>query len=305
MLREFRREARLMGSAFEFIVVTSERQGQALLDAGVKEVQRIEKLLTEFSDDSQTALLNHAAGRSPVPVDAETFSLLRRCITLSRLTQGAFDITAGVLKKLYNFKGEQVVWPDRGVLEKTLQKVGYQNIKLFQDRRVLLKKPGMRVGFGAIGKGYAADRVKALWQKEGVESAVVNASGDLTAWGVRADGSPWKVGIADPDNPARILLWLPVNGASVATSGDYEQFFLRNGVRYSHNIDPKTGLPVSGIKSVTVVSPSAELSDALATAVFVMGPEVGLHFIGQLPETHCLIVDADNKLHISENLKIN
>ncbi|MCE7924630.1 MAG: FAD:protein FMN transferase [Haliscomenobacteraceae bacterium CHB4] len=305
MLREFCREARLMGSAFELIVVATETRGEALLDSGIREVQRLEKLLTEFSDDSQTALLNQAAGRSPVAVDAETFALLQRCITLSRLTQGAFDITAGVLKKLYNFKGGQVVWPDPGMLEQTLQKVGFQYIQLFQDQRVSLEKPGMRIGFGAIGKGYAADRVKVLWQKAGVEGAVVNASGDLTAWGMRADGSPWKVGIADPGNPARILLWLPVNGVSVATSGDYEQFFERDGVRYSHNIDPKTGLPVRGVKSVTVVSRSAELSDALATAVFVMGPEVGLYFIGQLPETHCVIVDANNKLHISGNLKIN
>lgn len=304
MLGEFRREAHLMGSAFEFIVVAEEARGEALLDACIREVKRIEVLLTEFSDDSQTALLNRASGRNSVEVDSETYTLLQRCITLSRLTQGAFDITAGVLKKLYNFKGGVPAWPDPVLLRSVLQKVGYQHIKLLENNHVLLEKTGMHIAFGAVGKGYAADRVKVLLQKEGVDSAVINASGDLTAWGARADGSHWKVGIADPDDPARILLWLPVDRVSIATSGDYEQYFERNGVRYSHNIDPKTGFPVSGVKSVTVVSPSAELSDALATAVFVMGKEVGLHFISQLPETHCVIIDANNKVHVSENLKI-
>lgn len=304
MIREFRREARLMGSAFEFIVVAEKESGEGLLNAGIREVKRIEDLLTEFSDDSQTTLLNRASGGLSVAVDPETYSLLQRCITLSRLTQGAFDITAGVLKKLYNFKGGQPAWPERRMLDATLQKVGFQHIRMLKNNRVLLEKPGMHIGFGAIGKGYAADCVKALWQKAGVENAVINASGDLTAWGVRSDGAPWKVGIADPDDPARILLWLPVDHVSVATSGDYEQFFERDGVRYSHNIDSKTGLPVSGVKSVTVISRSAELSDALATAVFVMGKEVGLHFIAQLPDTHCIVIDSGNKVHVSKNLKI-
>lgn len=305
MLREFRREAFLMGSAFEFILSATGERGEQLLDMCVQEVRRIEALLTEFGDTSQTALLNRCAGAEPVQVDAETFAILERCATLSRLTQGAFDITAGVLKKLYNFKKGPFTWPESSRLKETLEKTGSQYIRLFNDRRVLLEKPGMHIGFGAIGKGYAADRVKVLLQREGVESAVIDASGDLTAWGLRSDGTPWKIGIADPDDPARILLWLPVNGFSVATSGDYEQFFERDGRRYSHNIDPKTGLPVHGVKSVTVISPSAELCDALATAVFVMGPDAGLHLIGQLPDTHCLVIDAQNRMHLSKNMKIN
>ena len=304
MLREFRREIRLMGSAFEFIVVDSGDRADQLLDTAIGEVQRIENLLTEFSDLSQTALLNRSAGSAPVAVDTEVFELLRRCVEISRLTQGAFDITAGVLKKLYNFKGGPPTWPDARTLEQTLQKTGYQHIRLLKGNRAYLSKPGMHIGFGAVGKGYAADCVKVILQKKGVQSAVINASGDLTAWGKRADGTPWKVGIAAPNNPTNVVLWLPVDGISVATSGDYEQFFERNGIRYTHNLDPKTGCPVRGVKSVTVVSPSAELSDALATAVFVMGPEVGSHFIEQLPRTHCVVIDADNKLHVSKNLAI-
>lgn len=304
MLREFRREARLMGSAFEFIVVDDGSCAGQFLDIAIAEVQRIEMLLTEFSDDSQTALLNRAAGLAPVVLDDEVYALLRRCIEISRLTQGAFDITAGALKKLYNFKGGNPLWPDAKTLEQTLQKTGYQHVHLLDSNRAMLALPGMHIGFGAIGKGYAADCVRAILQKEGVCSAVVNASGDLTAFGKRADGEAWKVGIAAPDQPDRIALWLPVDGVSVATSGDYEQFFEHEGVRYAHNIDPKTGRPVSGVKSITVVSPSAELSDALATAVFVMGREVGLHFIGQLPQVHCVVIDMDNQIHVSKNLEV-
>jgi thiamine biosynthesis lipoprotein len=162
----------------------------------------------------------------------------------------------------------------------------------------------MHIGFGAIGKGYAADRVKKLFCEKGVQSGVINASGDLTAWGMRADGQPWKTGIADPDDLSRIVLWLPVNGLSVATSGNYIQYFDHEGTRYSHNINPLTGYPVKGIKSVTIISPGAELSDALATAVTVMGVQEGIQFINQLPETHCIIIDDHNKVYQSKNLQL-
>jgi thiamine biosynthesis lipoprotein len=229
--------------------------------------------------------------------------MIKRCKDLSVLTQGAFDITCGPLKRLYNFKGERFQLPATGALTATLQKVGSSKIQLTDPNCVYLAEPGMHIGFGAIGKGYAADVVKRKLIKHGINNGVINASGDLTAFGRRPDGSLWKVGVADPDEPSRILCWIPVENASVATSGNYEQYFEINGIRYSHNIDPLTGKPVKGIKSVTVVSASAELSDALATAVTIMGAEVGLHFIEQLPGTHCLIVTDENQIFTSKHLK--
>jgi FAD:protein FMN transferase len=267
-------------------------------------VRRMEALLTEFSDTSQTAQLNRAAGIHAVDVDPEVYAILQRSREIARLTQGAFDITAGVLKKLYDFRNKPAALPDRSAIEAALQRVGWDKIVLTPPGRVYLSTPGMHIGFGAIGKGYAADSVKRVLQQQGVRSGVINASGDLTAWGARPDGTPWKVGIADPDAPERVVAWIPVHEASVATSGNYEQYVEIEGVRYSHNIDPKTGRPVRGIKSATVVSPSAELSDALATAVTVMGVSVGLHFIDQLPHTHCLIIDDQNSLHTSRQLSI-
>jgi thiamine biosynthesis lipoprotein len=294
-----------MGSAFEFIILAGPDVGESLLDVCVEEVKRIEYLLTEFSNTSQTAKINQASGKEAVEVDEETFQLIKRSLDISRLTQGAFDITAGVLKKLYNFKGGSFKMPDKSKIEQSLMKVGFQMITLTASNQVQLLSSGMHIGFGGIGKGYAADKVKKLLVHNGVTSGVINASGDLTAWGRRLDGNPWKVAIADPNDKSKNIAWIPLEDASVATSGDYEQFFMHQGKRYSHTIDPKTGRPVQGIKSVTIVSPSAELSDALATAVFTMGVEVGLHFVSQLPQTHVLIIDENNKVFTSKHIKLN
>lgn len=304
-LSEFRRQERLMGSAFEFIIIASPLQGEKLLDECVEEVKRLERLLTEFSTSSETSMINQNAGGQPVQVSEEAFQLLKRSIDISKLTQGAFDISAGAIRKLYNFKGQEFEFPNDKKVRTALRKVGFEKIALRDHNFVRLQREGMHIGFGGIGKGYAADKVKSLLKAKGIESAVINASGDLTAWGQRLDGSPWRVGIADPDQKDKMMLWIPVIDASVATSGDYEQYFERGGIRYSHTIDPRTGKPVKGIKSVTVISPSAELCDSLATAVFIMGVEVGLHLIGQLPKTHALIINDQNKVFTSKDLKVN
>jgi len=300
---EFRLVERLMGSAFELIVKDSDQaRAEMLLTEGRNEIKRLENLLTEFDKSSFTSLINENAGIKPVQVDGEVYQLIQRCIGLSNLTQGSFDISVGPLKKLYNFKNEQFVFPDKNAVKRTLSTVGFQHISLLPDNQVFLKKKGMYISFAAIGKGYAADKVKKLWLEKGVENGVINASGDLTVIGKKTEERPWQIGIANPDHTDDVLCFLPIENASIATSGDYEQFFMRGGKRYAHSLDPRTGKPISGIKSVTVVSPSAELCDALATAVFVMGIEVGLHFINQLPLTHCLIINDKNEVFHSRNL---
>ncbi len=302
--QEYRKQVRLMGSVFEFVLLADEN-GEELLNLAVDEVKRIEDILTEFSDKSQTTMINQSAGIRPVTVDQEVYEIIKRSKEISGITQGAFDITSGLLKRMYNFKGQQFTLPDEARLTEALKCVGYKNISLLDGHRVYLTKPNMHIGFGAIGKGYAADKVKELLIKKGITSGVINASGDLTAWGTRSDGKPWKVGISNPNDRDKTIAWLPIDHASVATSGDYEQYFEIEGVRYSHSINPKTGKPVRGIKSVTVVSPSAELSDAMATAVTIMGVAVGMHFIEQLPHIHCLIVTDQNKIFTSKHLNVN
>jgi len=300
---EFRLVEKLMGSAFELIIRDHDKtSAEALLAEGRDEIKRLENLLTEFDKSSFTSLINANAGVKSVQVKDEVYQLIQRCIGLSNLTQGAFDITVGPLKKLYNFKNEQFIFPEKSVVRKTLSSVGFKYISLLPDNHIFLKKKGMHISFAAIGKGYAADKVKKLWIEKGVAHGVINASGDLTVIGEKTDERPWQIGIANPDNAQDVLCFLPIQNASVATSGDYEQFFMRAGTRYAHTLDPRTGKPVSGIKSVTVVGPGAELCDALATGVFVMGVEVGLHFINQLPQTHCLIINDKNEVFHSRNL---
>lgn len=295
-----------MGSDFE-LIATGENTDiiEQRLSIGVNEIQRIETLLTEFNDSSITGQLNAQAGMQPLQVPAEVYGLLQRCQHLSQVTQGAFDISAGALKRLWRFKDKGFHWPARDAIATALSNTGYQHIQLLPDQQVLLAKKGMHIGFGAVGKGYAADRVRTLWKAHGATSGVINASGDLTAWGTQPDGSPWKIGIANPDDQQQVLFWLPVQNAAVATSGNYEQYVEKDGVRYSHNIDPRKGWPVPYIKSVTVISPGAELSDALATAVTVMGVSAGLYLVNQLPDVHCMIIDEQNKIHRSEQLKIS
>jgi FAD:protein FMN transferase len=306
MLKEFSTQAKLMGCAFEFIVTAkTEAAGEELLNECIHEVKRIEKMLTEFNSSSETSRINHNAGIKPVTVTEETYGLIERSKNISKLTSGAFDITAGALKKLYNFKNCDAVVPTKTIIRDALAKTGYQKIRIQPPSTVFLAKAGMHIGFGAIGKGYAADKVKSLMESKGVEAGVINASGDLSVWGKRSNGVPWKAGIAHPSDRTKTIAWLPLEGLAMATSGNYEQFFMHDGQRFSHNIDPRTGCPVRGINSVTVISPSAELSDALATAVTVMGVKEGLDFINQLPFTWCIMADENNQLHCSRNITLH
>lgn len=303
-MNEYHVTEKLMGCSFTLGVVADDKPfADAMLQLGIAEIKRLELLLSEFLEDSVTYKINRLAGESPVVVDAECFSLIERAVAISRMTQGDFDITIGPLKKLYQFKNKTFQLPQHSLIKATLQHVGYQKLQLnARDTSVFLETKDMKISFAAIGKGYASDRVKKLWLAEGVHSGYVNASGDLNAFGSNATGEPWKIGITNPDNRNHTLLHLPLHHVSIATSGDYEQHFLHQGTRYSHNLNPHTGMPLTGIKSVSVISPSAELSDALATAVYVKGERKGIEFINQLPNTHGIIINDRNQIFFSKNL---
>jgi FAD:protein FMN transferase len=169
---------------------------------------------------------------------------------------------------------------------------------------VMLKEKGMRIGFGGIGKGYAAEKAKAVMRAMDVHAGVVNASGDLAAWGYQPGGKPWTVGIVDPGRPDAVIGVLNITDMAAATSGNYEKYAVIDGVRYSHTINPRTGLPVTGIKSVTIVCPYAEIADAMATPVMVMGIEAGMHMINQLDHLEAVIIDDDGKPHFSNNIQL-
>jgi thiamine biosynthesis lipoprotein len=303
----FKRVLKLMGNRFEISVVSDdEAWANKRIDEAIKEIRRIEKLLTTFSDDSQTNLINANAGIEPVHVDKEVFDLIYRSKKISQLTQGAFDITYGsVDKRLWNFDTNMTSLPDKDTAKKMVKLINYNNIILDKkNHTVFLKEKGMRIGFGGIGKGYAAEMAKHLLQHNGVESGVVNAAGDLTAWGNQPNGKPWTIGIANPDAKHSVFSHLNITNVSVATSGNYEKFAIINGKKYSHTIDPKTGLPVSGIKSVTIICTNAEVADAMATPVMIMGIKTGLNMINQMKDIACIIIDDNNLIHTSENIHL-
>jgi FAD:protein FMN transferase len=303
----FKKVLKLMGNRFEITVVSSNKQ-KALddIDAAVGEISRIEQLLTTFNGNSQTNLINGQAGIKPVKVDREVYEIIQRSKKISEVTQGAFDITYGsVDKRLWNFDRNMTSLPGLEIARKMVRLINYRNVILDEKKTtVFLKEPGMRIGFGGIGKGYAAEKAKALLRKRGVSSGIVNASGDMTVWGYQPDGKEWTIGIADPNSADKPFSYLHITNMSIATSGNYEKYIIINGKKYSHTIDPKTGLPVHGIKSVTIISPNAEISDALATPVMIMGIKVGLDMINQMRGTSCIIIDDDDKVYTSKNINL-
>lgn len=296
-----------MGNQFEFTVITaSENEAEKLFEVAITEIQRIEKLLTTFSNDSITAKINEMAGIQAVEVDEEVFQLIKRAQFISKITQGAFDISYGSLdKKFWNFDLQMTSLPNPNEAKKSVALINYENIILDEtNQTVFLKNKGMRIGFGGIGKGYAAEMAKKKLIEANVESGIVNASGDLSAWGFQENGEPWTIGIADPNQKNAIFSAFKITNRAVATSGNYEKFVIINNKKYSHTIDPKTGYPVSGIKSVTILAENAEIADALATPVTVMGIDIGLDFINQLKNIGCIIVDDNNKTYFSNNITI-
>ncbi|OFY37740.1 MAG: thiamine biosynthesis protein ApbE [Bacteroidetes bacterium GWF2_38_335] len=304
----FKSNTRLMGNRFEFTVVgENESYAQTMTSLAIEEISRIERLLTTFDENSQTNLINRNAGIEPVPVEKEVFDLISRSIKISELTQGAFDISyGGIDKKFWNFDTTMKSLPDKSLAKNAVRLINYRNIITDKTNlTVFLKEKGMRIGFGGIGKGYAADMAKKVLMENGVESGIINASGDLTAWGKQPDGKPWTVGIANPNSSEKMFSSFEISDKAIATSGNYEKFAMIDGKRYSHTIDPKTGFPVSGIKSVTVIAPYAEVADALATPVMVMGTSVGMNLINQVKGISCIIVDDYDKIFTSDNISIS
>lgn len=304
---EYRQREKLMGNTFEITVVAGdEGWARAKIAMAIEEIRRIERLLTTFNDQSQTNRINQQAGIGPVKVDTEVFELIKRSLKISGVTDGAFDITFGsVDKRLWNFDRTMTRLPDPETAKAMVQLINYRHVILDENEgTVMLKEKGMRIGFGGIGKGYAADRAKALLVKEGVQSGIVNASGDLITWGLQADQQPWTIGIAHPDDARRAFSWLNISDRAIATSGNYEKYVMINGKKYSHTINPKTGMPVTGIKSVTIISPYAEIADAMATPVMVMGVKAGLKMINQIHYLGCIIVDDDNNIYSTKNIHL-
>jgi thiamine biosynthesis lipoprotein len=290
-----------MGSPFNITVVAANEEiAQINIQEAIAEITRIEKMISSWDEESETFQINKNAGIKPVKVSLELFKLIERCNKISDFTDGAFDISFASMDEVWKFDGSMKEIPSDEDIKKSVSKVGYEKIILnSENQTVFLQDKGMKISFGAVGKGYAADRAKEFLASRQVVGGIIDAAGDLTTWGTDVTGKKWIIGVVNPESTDKIVSWLSVVESSVATSGSYEKFVSFKGRRYSHIIDPRTGYPTSGISQVSIFAKSAELCDALATAVFIMGKEDGLAMINQLGGIDVVLFDSENKVHKS------
>lgn len=268
----------------------SERKIGRAIDRVFREMEKIETKASIHVDTSDVLRVVKKSGKSAVRVSPEIFWLLKKSVEVSDKTWGAFDVSVGVVKALWGFDTDHPSVPDSTAVQSLLPKVDYREIAL-QDSGVFLRQPGMSIDLGGIAKGYIIDQGIRVLQEEGIRSGLVEAGGDLRVFGSHPDRKVWRIGIRHPRGEEGELFGVLETGAvSIATSGDYERFFVRDGKRYHHILDPKTGFPATGCISVTIVAECALLADAYATAVFVMGPVKGMALIKDHPSIEGMII---------------
>ncbi|MGY3088970.1 thiamine biosynthesis lipoprotein [Hymenobacter sp. UYAg731] len=304
----FTRSAHLMGSHFTFTVVAADDSaGQRALRAGLGEVRRIDRLMSFWDSTSEVVRINRAAGLRPVAVSPETFDLITRTLNLSRLSGGAFDITFASADKLYKFDRQaHPALPDSAAVRASVRRIGWQKIQLDAAKHtVFLPEKGMRINLAGILQGYGLRRAKQVLDKMDIKGGLMNGSGDIYCWGRQADGSLWRVAIGDPDHPNSVAAWVDVTDMAVVTAGNYEQYFTVGQQVYGHIINPHTGYPSIGLRSVTILCPDVELADGLDEVVFVKGPTAGLAFINSLKGIDCTLITDDNRTMASRGMTLN
>lgn len=293
----------LMGGegSLQFVDARGEARARAAAKAAEDEARRIEVKFSRYRETSVVSEINRNAGRTPVAVDEETESLVRAAIALSRETEGRFDPTVGVLRLVWDFKGGRV--PSSEEVAALLPFVDAASLRI-RDRTVFLPRAGMEIDLGGVGKEYAADRASAALREAGVRCGIVNFAGDVRTIGCRGDGGPWRVGVADPRRRGSCRFAVFVLGeAGIATSGDYERGFVKDGVRYHHILDATTGWPARGVASVTVVAATAARAGNLATAAFLLGPEHGLALLEATPGAEGALILEDGSIRATEGLR--
>ncbi len=297
----------LIGSPFELTVVaTDSTQANLYFEASVQEVKRIELLISEWKPETEVSKVNAQAGISAVKVSKEVFDLVERALKISKISEGAFDLTFASMEKLWQFdKKEHASLPSPKIVSNNVKNVGYPFIQMDKkNQTIYITNPKTKIGLGGIGQGYIADKISEKLKGMGCTSAVVNVSGDVYAWGKKPDQKPWQVAITNPMNTQKIIGYFPLENSAVETSGNYEKYFTHQQKRYAHIIDPRTGYPVQDIVSVSVFAKTTELSDALATAVFVLGVTDGLALLNQLDGIEGIIIDDQGKIYTSNHIKI-
>jgi len=295
-----------MGSSLTLMAWTSaDDPANRAFDAVFAEFNRLDALMSVWKPGSDVVRLNQAAGQHPVPVSRETMEALTAARQTSAWTEGKFDVTFGALSDVWKFDQDQDdSVPSAAAIAARIGLIDYRKLRLEEQAgTAYLERKGMRVHLGGIGKGLAVDRAVSLLREAGLKDFSIQAGGDLYVAGKHGDRS-WRLGIADPRAPdGAVFARVELEDSTFSTSGDYERFFIKDGVRYHHIIDPSTGQPARLSRSVTILSKRALLADGLSTGVFLLGPEKGMALIEQLPDVEGVIVGADNQVHVSSGLQ--
>jgi thiamine biosynthesis lipoprotein len=271
-----------------------------LISDAMAEFDRIEDAMSTYRLDSEITHLNNTAATKPVVVGGELFGLIDRALQLSVKTGGAFDITYDSVGQLYDYRLN--ARPSEAEIENRLETINYRHVLLnHETSEIRYIWPGVRINLGGIAKGYSVESVIALLRKAGVQQAMASAGGDTRLLGKRGE-KPWIVGVRDPDQADGFVTRLALNDEAVSTSGDYERFFIEDGVRYHHILNPSTGKSAGEVRSVTVIGPDATMTDGLSTSVFVLGPKAGLALIESLAGYETVIVDKQHRVFFSTGL---
>ncbi|MCC5793171.1 MAG: FAD:protein FMN transferase [Chromatiales bacterium] len=293
---------RKMGTRIEVQIWHEDAEAaKRLLAEAMAEFDRIEARMSTYREDSEISQVNAQAHQRAVPVSRELFDIVQQSLALSELTDGAFDITFDSVGQLYSYRDQEK--PGAAEIAAALPALDWRLVQLDAEARTIrFAREGVRINLGGIGKGYATERVAGLLRAAGIRHALVNAGGDTRLLGDRR-GQPWMVGIRDPDHASGLATRLPLADEAISTSGDYERYFIgEDGQRYHHILDPGTGHPAMGLRSVSIIGPEATLTDGLSTSVFVMGLERGLELVEQLAGYEAVIVDDERRLHFSSGL---
>jgi len=299
-----RRTTKLMGSRWEIVLVAKDSiTAENNIDTVIAEVSRIENLISDWKPETPVSQVNSNAGIKPIKVDREVFDLTKRALHLSRITGGAFDISFAAMDRIWKFDGSMTAMPTPQAIKRSVEKVGYKNIILDSvNSTIFLKLKGMKIGFGALGEGYAADKCRNLMLARGIKAGIVNGSGDMSTWGKQPDGSDWNIGITNPMREDTIIAVVPLREGAVVTSGSYEKFVVFNGKRYAHIINPVTGYPATGLSSVTVFGPSAETANGFSTSMMVLGHKAATQFIKKFPAYRYIMITDKGRVYSSPQL---
>lgn len=299
----------LMGTVVEITLVGKDEANlNVAAEAAFSEIKRLEGLMSHYKEDTDVGRINAVAGKEAVHVSSETFEVIETALEVSRLSNGAFDVTMGILGKVWHFtkddKGE-LTPPSREEVKKLLPLIDYRQVTVDKkNNTVRLAKQGTRINLGGIAKGYIVGKAADVLKRNGIKKGIVHAGGDMVVFQEPND-EPWLIGIQNPREKDKIIGTIKTQNAAIATSGDYERFFIKDGSRYHHIMDPSTGFPANKCRGVTITAKAPTLADALSTAIFVMGPDEGMKLIEKLPDVEGLIIGADGNMTVSSGLRTN